>query len=118
MVLMSSVDVAAMAWKAAKPTATAPAVASSDCSVALLDLNTERKRQDQKWGEQNHEPMKWLAILGEEYGEACAAILDNREPEPWRYRDELVQVAAVAVAAVEAFDRRYSPNFGDERRGE
>ena len=80
-------------------------------SMALLNLITERKRQDQKWGEQNHEPMKWLAILGEEYGEACAAILENREMEPWRYRVELVHVAAVAIAAVECFDRRYrSPN--------
>jgi len=54
--------------------------------------------------------MKWLLILGEEYGEACQAILDHSQLEPWSYRYELVQCAAVALAAIEAFDRRYSPN--------
>ena len=32
-------------------------------------VNQERARQDKKWGEQNHEPMKWACILGEEFGE-------------------------------------------------
>jgi hypothetical protein len=82
---------------------------------AMQDLATERKRQDEKWGEQNHDPLRWLAILGEEYGEACKALLTLRftEPEPCRYRDELVHVAAVAVAAIEAFDRRYG-RYGNE----
>ena len=30
----------------------------------------ERFNQDEKWGEQNHDIYKWLAILGEEVGEA------------------------------------------------
>lgn len=78
-----------------------------DGSAALATVLRERKRQDAKWGVQNHEPMKWLLILGEEYGEACQAILDHSQLEPWSYRYELVQCAAVALAAIEAFDRRY-----------
>ena len=43
----------------------------------------ERKRQDTKWGEQNHNIYKWLAILGEEVGEANKAALDaNAENLP------------------------------------
>ena len=35
--------------------------------VALI--LSERNKQDIKWGEQNHNIYKWLAILGEEVGE-------------------------------------------------
>jgi len=80
-------------------------------SVALSNVKHERKRQDAKWGEQNHKPSTWLMILGEEVGEANKAALEAmingkfQEDLIVKYRDELVQVAAVAVAAVEAFDR-------------
>jgi len=53
---------------------------------------------------QNHKPFKWLTILGEEYGEACRAALEAGNIR-YRYRDELIQLAAVAVAAVESIDR-------------
>ena len=62
----------------------------------------ERERQDEKWGEQNHHPLKWITILGEEFGEACRGAFENN---PKNYREELIQVAAVAVAAVESLDR-------------
>ena len=62
----------------------------------------ERISQDRKWGEQNHHPERWLAILGEEFGEACEAWL---RPDPSQYRKELIQVAAVAIAAIESLDR-------------
>lgn len=84
----------------------------------------ERVRQDQKWGEQNHDPFVWFTILGEEYGEACQEALSLRfwKPGPdWtgqagsatEYRDhlhdrlraELVQVAAVAISFIECLDR-------------
>jgi len=32
-------------------------------SIALSNVLFERKRQDEKWGEQNHHPYVWLAIL-------------------------------------------------------
>lgn len=68
----------------------------------------ERKRQDKKWGIQNHDPDKWLMILGEEVGESNKAALEayfNELPLD-DYREELIQVAAVAIAAVESHDRR------------
>ena len=69
----------------------------------LTEIETERARQDSKWGIQNHEPLKWNAILGEEFGEVSKAILEN---DTENYREELIQVAAVAIAAVESLDRQ------------
>jgi len=66
------------------------------------DIYQERRRQDQKWGAQAHIPAVWLAILGEEVGEVCKALLEDKRAD---YRTELVHVAAVATAAIEAFDR-------------
>lgn len=74
-------------------------------ALVLLEVAEERSRQDELWGEQNHTSWQWLAILTEEVGEVAKAINEN---QPNDYRDELVQVAAVAVAAVESFDRKYS----------
>lgn len=58
----------------------------------------ERKYQEKKYGKQNHEPLKWLAILMEEVGEASKEVLECQMPN---YVEEMVQVAAVAVAALE-----------------
>lgn len=95
----------------------------------LAEVRAERAAQDHKWGEQNHPDHPhtgpsadawaalvtllesearaslhrgptWAAILLEEVGEAL------QEDDPARLRAELVQVAAVAVAWVEAIDRR------------
>jgi hypothetical protein len=86
----------------------------------------ERDAQDAKWGEQNHpdgtagagrrtearnatlwtnmqaaeKTLCWSDILEEEVAEALA------EDDPALLRAELVQVAAVAVAWIEAIDRR------------
>ena len=101
------------------------------CNAVLNEVLKERRAQHAKWGEQNHidgtgrrwneEGCGWkataagiegaareilaahptyAAILGEEVGEAFA------ETDPARLREELVQVAAVAVAWIEAIDRR------------
>lgn len=67
----------------------------------------ERKKQDKKWGEQNHHPYVWMAILAEEVGETNQALLEHDfggKPEA-NYKEELIQVAAVAIAALESFDR-------------
>jgi hypothetical protein len=86
----------------------------------------ERWRQDQKWGEQNHEngtgsesdradaeiaksltdaffranKGDWKLILNEEVHEAFA------ESDPEKLRAELIQVAAVTMAWIECIDRR------------
>lgn len=75
----------------------------------LHDVHAERMRQDKKFGPQSHDDGTWGLVLGEEFGEVCEAALDRRRtPRADRdslLRAELVQVAAVAVAWVEAIDR-------------
>lgn len=97
-------------------------------SGVLEEVAAERIRQNAKWGEQNHpdgtgqphaahKPYRarkdcesafeegrgtWRHILIEEVAEAEA------ESDVWRLREELIQVAAVAVAWIEAIDRRHS----------
>jgi hypothetical protein len=83
----------------------------------IHDVSFERGRQLQKFGVQNWEPRDWLMILAEEVGEANREALEarfaNLFPEHYtedaqrmqRLRAELIQVAAVAVAAVESLDR-------------
>jgi len=60
-------------------------------------IENEHRRQEAKWGEQNHPNYHWLAILAKEVGEVSKALLENDG-----YLPKLVQVAAVAVAWIEA----------------
>jgi NTP pyrophosphatase (non-canonical NTP hydrolase) len=73
----------------------------------LAEVYNERERQDAKWGEQNHHPFLYLAVLGEEVGEANQAALQATfGGKTWAdYRQELIETAAVAVAMVECLDR-------------
>ncbi len=73
----------------------------------LNEIKIERQNQDCKWGVQNHHPFVWLAILGEEVGEVNKAVLDHNfdKKSLENYREELIQVAAVAVAMIECLDR-------------
>jgi hypothetical protein len=94
-------------------------------SPIFTEIVQEHIRQDEKWGEQNH-PMlgmltsdlclynatiykeinaiegarSWLSILMEEVYEAFA------ETDPEKQREEMIQVAAVAIQIVEYLDRR------------
>lgn len=96
--------------------------------TVLGEVLEERHRQEALWGEQNHADgtgalwraghadaarlqcqvaselgvITWADIFEEEVAEALA------ESDLERLREELVQVAAVAVAWVEAIDRRRS----------
>ena len=73
----------------------------------IADIVCEHTRQLDLWSVQDHDPFHWLSILGEEVGEACqAANKAHWNHASWaNYRHELVQVAAVACAAVECLDR-------------
>lgn len=86
----------------------------------INEIKEERERQDSKWGKQNHCPKTWLMILGEEVGEANKAVLESATYANGKlvsidatkliegkgcYREELVQIAAVALAMVECLDR-------------
>lgn len=80
----------------------------SSLAAVLVDVVAERERQDVKWGVQDHNDYVWNAILGEEVGEVSQALIDHqfKGAEFKDARAELVQVAAVAVAWIEAIDRR------------
>lgn len=77
-------------------------------NIICVEIKEERDRQDKKWGIQDHDEFKWLAILGEEVGEVNKAALENHfgSDSLDNYRKELVQVAAVAVAMIECHDRK------------
>lgn len=86
---------------------------TNETSNVLVDVAGERDAQDEKWGVQEHAFTVWLTILTEEVGEVARAALEYRfEPGPStstarRIREELVQTAAVAVAAIEDLDRKW-----------
>lgn len=69
----------------------------------IAEVRAERERQDVKWGEQNHDLPMWLAILSEEVGEVAKDVVEHYVKG---YREELIQVAAVAISAVQALDRK------------
>ena len=83
---------------------------------AILDLiRKERERQRKKFGDAAHDTYdttRWLAVLMEEVGEAAQVSNDEAlgklSPEGAEkdLKAELVQVAAVAVAWLEAIERR------------
>jgi len=66
-------------------------------------IRAERLRQDQKFGTQwwrsRHE---WMSILMEEVGEAAQASNDG---DTNHFAEEMVQVAALAVAILEGHNR-------------
>lgn len=72
------------------------------------DISSERDSQDAKWGNQHHSMPVWSAILTEECGEVAEASLQvafHGEKEHLAHlREELVQVAAVAVHIIEKID--------------
>ena len=73
---------------------------------AILAVLRERNKQDEKWGEQNHDSGKWLAILIEEIGELAQEML---EENPLNATAELTQVVAVALAWLECRNRLAFP---------
>ena len=113
-----------------------PKTALTPLGIVLCEVGDERQRQDAKWGEQNHpdgtggldrrnaadaqrrwtnmqaaeKTLTWTDILEEEVAEAVA------ETDPLAVRAELIQVAAVAAAWVQAIDRRLSAQIVDGAR--
>jgi hypothetical protein len=113
------VSAAEVAVKPARPT-------RRSITRVLEEVRGERYAQDEKWGEQNHPDGTgrpddawvadavrerceaafaegrgtWRDVLTEEFQEALA------ETDADKLRAELIQVAAVCVAWVEAIDRR------------
>lgn len=86
----------------------------------LQRVANERKRQDEMFSFQHHTPVKWLAILAEEFGEAAKECVeftfanggtwtgdgseytdDDPEGALANFCKELIETAAVCVAIVE-----------------
>lgn len=76
------------------------------------DIDDERDRQEGRFGPQFHSWPVWSAILSEECGEVAEASLHAHwgdrfvagDPRLIHLREELIQVAAVAVQMVEKID--------------
>lgn len=68
------------------------------------EIKQERAKQDKIWGgsanEDSHSEESWSAILTHELGQACFHDDDSA-----KFRQQMVKVASVAVAAIEAMDR-------------
>ena len=85
-------------------------------SEILEELEAERIRQIEKWGMgQQITPIEYCAIIGEEFGEVCRAAHDAHFAAQYpvikatpgdytQYREELVQLATVCVAAIQNLD--------------
>lgn len=84
----------------------------TDITRIFSEIFDERQRQDKKFGPQDHKPMIWIPILVEEVGEVAKAALETHfqysgaDTDYSRYRKELIQVAAVAVAMVQNIDAK------------
>ncbi len=75
-------------------------------SRPFSDVAAERKRQDHKWGGPSHDDLHSVAQFVQwirDYS-AWARMMDSMR-SPQKTRKRLIQVAALAVAAVESIDR-------------
>ena len=67
----------------------------------LKEIKKERDRQDIAWGVRDLPIDTWIAVLAKQFGQASACALDK---DMDGFRHQLIQVAAVAVAAIEQHD--------------
>jgi hypothetical protein len=81
----------------------------------LEEIRKERAEQDEKWGEQNHHPLLWFSIIGEEYGEMCHAFNEFTFDQDKDHLDDMqreaVHIAACCVAMLECLDRMGKEGF-------
>lgn len=77
-------------------------------NYVLEDIAKERARQDQKWGGASHDDEHTTAEfvqLIEDYAGWARTMAGMNSTD--KARNRLVQVAALAVAAVESIDRKH-----------
>ncbi len=75
---------------------------------AIGSVIAEMIRQDEKWGaDRDQHPFTWQVILSEEVGEFSQAILHDEfgGHKSGTAREEMVQIAAVALQIIEYYDR-------------
>lgn len=77
--------------------------------AVFASVRDERDRQDEMWGVQIHDPAYWLAIMGKQTGQLGDAVLKYKwaavaakDMQEQLMYEEAAQVAAVAVALMEA----------------
>lgn len=76
-------------------------------AFVLMEVADERERQDEKWGGPDHDDQHHTrAFIGFIDNYAGAARLAVNKSELSEARRRLIQVAALAVAAVESLDRK------------
>ena len=110
-------------------------IAFQEQTLAAVDAAEYEESADDEWGEQNHNPVEWVAILGEEFGEVSKEAVDYHfrnmpkgmdEKEIGKcgeafhaiqlgrledYRKELIQLAAVAVSMIQSLERNELYSF-------
>lgn len=71
---------------------------------ALELVRAERGLQDARWGDQSSKTgLQWLSVETEELGEVARAL---NEGDVTKLKEEVIQVAAVAVVWLEALNKR------------
>ena len=85
----------------------------------LNDIMDDRVKQDEGWGVNRDNSESWILILAEEIEQVTRPVLEDRFPcglniSLVEYRKKLIQIAAIAIAVIESFDR----NEGREGKGE
>lgn len=82
-----------------------------DLLTPMTWVREEMTRQVAKWGEQNHNPLRYYCTLAEEFGEVGKALNNilegtvSMEAGLDEVEYELIQTAGVSVAMVEAIRR-------------
>lgn len=88
---------------------------SVEMDYIFAQIKKERKRQLEKWGEQEHTDFEWLSIASEEFGETVKELNDTHLTfeggtkgafeARYRMQEEIIQTAAVLVAWLEQYAR-------------
>lgn len=79
---------------------------AAELSATLREVARERVRQDLIWGgpehDDSHSRAQWINLIDERLA------FPEKADECAEYRNDLIQIAALSVAAVESFDRTQS----------
>ena len=68
----------------------------------IRQIDTERREQHARWGNKNddgHSVRDWVAFIAKQIGLAMSG-------ESWTFRERMVKVAALAIAAIEWDERQ------------
>jgi hypothetical protein len=78
-------------------------------SVIEDAIDDERSRQDEQWGgaehDDEHDADEWESVIVKHANRLTGSGVCDRVASP-DYRARLIKIAAIAIAAIESFDRR------------